>query len=236
MPIRCYDDYLDYLAADLRANNLPAWRLHHRLQHPIVAWLRLLRRTEYHLNCSCTRVGKFYARFLKRRARNRAIKLGFTIPPNVFGPGLALPHWGTIVVSERAVIGARCRIHPGTCIGEDQGACPTIGTHAFIGPGAKIFGAVVLGDYVLVGANAVVNCSFPHGNVTLVGVPAKPSLPNTAMQLRANRIRAGTDRPHRPTASHLVRWPTPPPVPAARSTTPPTAAATAHTSATPKAG
>jgi serine O-acetyltransferase len=36
----------------------------------------------------------------------------------------------------------------------------------------------VLGDNVAVGANAVVNKSFPEGNVTLVGIPARPSRPS----------------------------------------------------------
>ena len=40
------------------------------------------------------------------------------------------------------------------------------------GPGAKIFGAVVLGNNVAVGANAVVNKSFGD-NVTLAGAPAR---------------------------------------------------------------
>ena len=34
---------------------------------------------------------------------------------------------------------------------------PTIGDYVFLGPGAKIFGKIVVGDNVMVGANAVVN-------------------------------------------------------------------------------
>jgi serine O-acetyltransferase len=230
MPIRSRADYLDYLAADLAANELSSWHLHHRFRYPVVAWLRSLRRAEYHLNCSRTRLGKLYALVLKRIARNRAIQLGFTIPPNVFGPGLSIPHWGTIVVSEKAIVGARCRIHPGTCIGEDHGTFPAIGDNAYIGPGAKIYGAVVLGDYVLVGANAVVNRSFPAGRVTLVGVPARPSRPETASErnLRVNFLRAGIRDKPGPAASPLAHWPTRPLAPAAlslapRSTAPATA-------------
>jgi serine O-acetyltransferase len=222
MPIRSRADYHDYLAADLQANELSCWHLHDRLRYPVVAWLRSLRRVEYHLNCSRTRAGKFYAHLLKRAVRNRSIQLGFTIPPNVFGPGLSLPHWGTIVVSEKATVGSHCRIHPGTCIGEDRGTFPVIGDNAYIGPGAKIYGAVVLGDYVFVGANAVVNRSFPEGRVTLVGVPAGPSRPATAheLHLHSNRLRAGIDHKPRPTASPLAPRPTPPPAPAAQSTAP----------------
>ena len=38
------------------------------------------------------------------------------------------------------------------------------------GADAKLFGRIVLGDNVKVGANAVVNKSFPKGNCTLAGV------------------------------------------------------------------
>jgi serine O-acetyltransferase len=177
MPIQSRSDYFRYLQSDLEVNELSSWRPHYRFRYPVVAWLRLLRRTEFYINCSSTKIGRLYGLALKRRARNRAIQLGFTIPPNVFGPGLSLPHWGTIVVSEKASVGANCRIHPGTCIGEDRGTFPTIGDNAYIGPGAKIYGGVVLGSSVIVGANAVVNKSFIHGHVTLVGIPARPSRP-----------------------------------------------------------
>jgi serine O-acetyltransferase len=52
-----------------------------------------------------------------------------------------------------------------------------------LGPGAKLFGAVELGDGCIVGANAVVTKSFPTRTV-IGGVPA-----------RALRIRRPGDRP-----------------------------------------
>jgi serine O-acetyltransferase len=50
---------------------------------------------------------------------------------------------------------------------------PRIGDNCYLGPGAKLFGAIVIGDNTVIGANAVVNKSFPNGNVTLGGVPAR---------------------------------------------------------------
>jgi serine O-acetyltransferase len=46
------------------------------------------------------------------------------------------------------------------------------GDNVYIGPGAKIFGPIVIGNNVAIGANAVVNKSFQH-NCTIAGVPAK---------------------------------------------------------------
>ncbi|MFA0116638.1 serine O-acetyltransferase [Vibrio breoganii] len=102
------------------------------------------------------------------------MKLSFSIPPNVFGPGLAIVHRGTIVVSGKAKIGEGCRIHVCVNIGTNpnkEGA-PKIGDNCYIGPGAKIYGNVTIGDNVKIGANSVVNKSFFDGNCTLVGIPA----------------------------------------------------------------
>lgn len=81
------------------------------------------------------------------------------------------------MVSGNAKIGKNCRIHVCTNIGnahskEGIGA-PTLGDNVYIGPGAKLFGAIHIGDNVAIGANAVVNSSFPKGNCTIAGVPAR---------------------------------------------------------------
>ena len=94
----------------------------------------------------------------------------------MFGPGLAILHYGTIVVNSGARIGSNCRIHTGVNIGAQLGRgdeVPKIGHNCYIAPGAKIFGAIEIGDNTAVGANAVVNKSFPEGNVTIGGIPAK---------------------------------------------------------------
>jgi len=69
------------------------------------------------------------------------------------------------------VIGENCRIHPSTSIGDYNGA-PTIGNNVYIGPGAKLFGNISVGNNVAIGANAVVNADVPT-NVTVGGIPAK---------------------------------------------------------------
>lgn len=48
-----------------------------------------------------------------------------------------------------------------------------MGDNVYIGPGAKIFGNVVLGNNMMIGANAVVTKSFPEGYCKIAGVPAK---------------------------------------------------------------
>lgn len=99
-------------------------------------------------------------------------KLNYTIYVNNFGPGLFIGHYGTLVVNKHARIGKNCRTHVCVNIGGDRTGVPVIGDNVFIGPGAKIFGGVTIGNNVSIGANAVVNKSFPD-NVVIAGVPAK---------------------------------------------------------------
>ena len=100
--------------------------------------------------------------------------MSFSIPSSSFGEGLSIAHYGPIIVNGNAKVGKNCRIHVGVNIGEGpDGLSPQIGDNCYLGPGAKLFGGIILGDNVKVGANAVVNKSFPEGNCTLVGVPAR---------------------------------------------------------------
>ena len=132
-----------------------------------------LRKLELAINCSRNPLRILWRRFFFRRI---SVKLGFSISPNTFGPGLSIAHRGTIVVNGGARIGANCRIHVDVNIGTEAGkssAAPKIGDNCYIGPGAKLFGDIEIGPNTVIGANAVVNKSFPEGNQTLGGVPAR---------------------------------------------------------------
>jgi len=175
MPIQSRAEYRSYMCADLQAFGLKRWGLIDSLRLPTLHFQRHLRLTEYICNCWHGALWAPVRAFMKWRLREHGIRLGFSITPNIFGPGLCIVHWGTIVVNPDARVGANCRLHPGTCIGEGRGKVPRIGNNAYIGPGAKVFGGVILGDYTQVGANAVVSHSYPDGHVTLIGIPARPS-------------------------------------------------------------
>jgi serine O-acetyltransferase len=95
---------------------------------------------------------------------------------NVFGPGLCVEHYGSIVVNENAGIGANCRIHEGTTIGVNGlniYEVPQIGDNVYIASGAKIIGSIKITNGIAIGANAVVTKDFLEENITIAGVPAK---------------------------------------------------------------
>ncbi|HRF57819.1 MAG TPA: hypothetical protein PLV58_10540 [Campylobacterales bacterium] len=170
--ITSHQDYLDYLEAD-RVSLNRTQTLKALLFDEVWRFQRLLRRLEYLTNCKKNR---FLRAFIAHRYHKQALKLGFTIPINVFGPGLSIAHPGTIVVNSGAKVGANCRLHVCVNIGTEAGKgvdAPTIGDNCYIAPGVKMYGRIVIGDNMVIGANAVVNKSFEEGNATLGGIPAK---------------------------------------------------------------
>jgi serine O-acetyltransferase len=134
-----------------------------------------LRKLEYHHNCKNKGLNKLYYVYLKYKFRKISVKLGFSIPINVFGPGLSIVHYGTIVINSATSVGENCRIHAGVNIGASGGSpeAPQIGNNVYIGPGAKIYGNIKLGNNIAIGANAVVNKSFNRNNMMLAGNPAR---------------------------------------------------------------
>lgn len=169
--ITCWKDYRDYLVRDRRALNrslsIGGW-----VADDVWRYQRRLRTYEFLLNTG-HRVPAAFAYLRMTKLGNR---LGFSIGPNVFGPGLSIAHPGTLAVNEHARVGANCRISVNVTIGSDlyqSDAAPVIGDDCFLGPGACVLGAVTLGNNVKVGANAVVTRSFAEDNLTLAGVPAK---------------------------------------------------------------
>ena len=136
-----------------------------------------LRKLEYYSNISPVKRTLVYPAYAltKYRYHNMSIKLNFSIPINVFGEGLALPHYGTIVVAKAARIGKNCRIHEGVTIGATNGSssAATIGDNVFIASGAKIIGGITIADNVAIAANAVVIKSITEAGTTWGGVPAK---------------------------------------------------------------
>ncbi|MFC5338945.1 serine O-acetyltransferase [Leucobacter denitrificans] len=164
-------DLKRFLSEDLRAHGYSRWGFHLRLVRPQLHYQRLLRRTEYWQvqDGIVARVLYVYWRVLLARQSQR---LGLSIPPGVFGPGLSVAHYGSIVVNDKARFGANCRLHVNTSIGERHGIAPQGGDDVYVAPGAVLYGDIRIGSGAVIGANAVVRADVP-GNVTVAGVPAK---------------------------------------------------------------
>lgn len=174
------NDYLKYLEQDaiaLKIDNKGLFNNFKNLFFPDLIWKfqKLLRKVEYYQNCKNKGLSKIYYLYLKYKFRKLSLKMGFSIPPNVFGPGLAIAHYGTIVINSNAKVGANCRIHVCVNIGATGGQeeAPQLGDNVYIAPGAKIFGNITIPNNTAIGANAVVNKSFSKENTVIAGIPAK---------------------------------------------------------------
>ncbi len=109
--------------------------------------------------------------------RRKMIKYGIEIYHTTeIGEGFYIGHFGGIVVNPLVKIGKNCNISHEVTLGlgitEDDRGVPTIGDSVFMGPGAKIFGDIDIGNNVAIGANSIVTKSFGD-NITIAGVPAK---------------------------------------------------------------
>jgi len=178
--IQSKKDYLAYLEADRIALGKKKRTIKSKLIDliaPDYIWKfqRLLRKLEYYKNTKKSLLNKIYIIYLRIKFRKLSLKLGFSICDNVFGPGLAIIHYGTIVVNDHAKIGANCRIHACTNIGASNGTnfAPQIGDNVYIGPGVKMYGAISIPNNTVIGANSTVNKSFTEENTLIAGSPAK---------------------------------------------------------------
>lgn len=168
------ETYRAYLRQDQLALGRQNDRRPHLFGDEIWKFERLLRKVEYYTNCKHGIMPALVCKYYKFRYHRLSVRLGFTIPINVFAEGLAIPHYGTIVVHGNAKAGRNCRLQEGVTIGASNGShdAAIIGDNCYFGSGAKVIGAVTIADDVAVGAGAVVTKDITEKGTTWAGVPA----------------------------------------------------------------
>jgi serine O-acetyltransferase len=89
------------------------------------------------------------------------------------GKGFIIHNFSSIFIDAES-IGENFTVNQGVSVGADwlNKGKPKIGNNVFIGSGAKILGAVTIGDNVVIAANTFVSRSVPD-NVTVAGVPGR---------------------------------------------------------------
>jgi len=130
---------------------------------------------------------KLFARVISNIMRSLT---GIEIHPGaVICKSLFIDHGMGVVIGETAEIGCDVTLYHGVTLGgvslEKGKRHPTIEDNVVIGAGAKILGAITIGESSRIGANAVVVKSVPP-NAVVVGVPGqvvvrskpKPKLPD----------------------------------------------------------
>jgi serine O-acetyltransferase len=137
----------------------PGWHaiLLHRIAHGLWVWgLPVVPRWLSHV-----------ARFLT----------GIEIHPGAtIGKGFFVDHGMGVVIGETTQIGDGVTLYQGVTLGgtgkEGGKRHPTIGDNVVVSVGAKVLGAIEIGDHVKIGAGSVVLQSVPPHS-TVVGVPGR---------------------------------------------------------------
>jgi serine O-acetyltransferase len=134
---------------------------------------------------------KLLARWVSQLARGLT---GIEIHPGAtIGPGFFIDHGMGVVVGETAEVGANVTLYHGVTLGGtslNKGKRhPTLGNNVVVGAGAKVLGAITVGDNSRIGANAVVVKPVPPNSV-VVGVPGQ------AMQRGKSRVPDAPDLNH----------------------------------------
>ncbi len=126
-----------------------------------------------------------WARALKRRGvpvlpdlmrRSATLACGCWIPLEAeLGEGTLLGYGGLGVVVHKDVrAGPHCLLSQQVTLGGRSGrlGVPVLGHHVRVGAGAKVLGPVRVGNWAVIGANAVVTRDVPDGGV-VAGIPAR---------------------------------------------------------------
>ena len=154
---------------------LKDWILHNEKWY-IHQYLVALRHVEYYINTCKTHNLLFY--WWWYWYKYYGFKTHITVYPNTCREGLYIPHIGDMIwVKSSARIGKNSTLRPGVVIGkkgnEKAEEMPVvIGDNCNFGLGVKVFGKLVIGNNVTIGANSVVTRSIPN-NVVVAGAPAK---------------------------------------------------------------
>ncbi len=118
---------------------------------------------------------RLLGRFLAHLGR---MLTGIEIHPGAcIGRRIIIDHGMGVVIGETAEVGDDVYMYHQVTLGgtssERGKRHPTIGRNVIIGAGAKVLGAITIGDNARIGANAVVVQPVPAG-VTVAGIPARP--------------------------------------------------------------
>ncbi len=138
---------------------------------------------------------KLLGRWVSQLARGLT---GIEIHPGAtIGRGFFIDHGMGVVIGETAEIGEEVTLYHGVTLGGtslNKGKRhPTIGDRVVVGAGAKVLGAITIGNDSRIGANAVVVKSVPPNSV-VVGVPgqvvsrSKPHLASDAPDLNHTNL------------------------------------------------
>lgn len=175
-----YSDLFRYTGNARRTNKIYTTYLQELRSSPEFNYISTMRRTRYYYD----EIEKY--KHYKWRRRWATVKFKtfnfildrlsrkyhFQIPYDTnIGKGFYLAHFGRVIIHPKSVIGYNVNVSTGVVIGTQfrgkRKGAPTIGNFVWIGANAIIVGNVNIGNNVLIAPGAYVNFDVPDGSIVI---------------------------------------------------------------------
>lgn len=131
---------------------------------PAFRFIYYFRKVQYSNN----RISRLFWRILLRKCMWNT---GIQIPEGTkIDNGFRIVHFGNIVINPSSRIGKNCNIAQGVLIGNNEGkypGAPIIGNNVVIGANAIIIGGITIGNNVLIAPGAFINFNVPSNSVVI---------------------------------------------------------------------
>ncbi|MCQ2505203.1 MAG: serine acetyltransferase [Saccharofermentans sp.] len=204
-----YSDLFRYTGNARRTEKIYLTYLQELMTSPEFAYISTMRRTRFYYDMMGRYDGfnkfmytckfKVFNFILDRLSR----KYHFQIPYDAnIGKGFYLAHFGRVIIHPKAVIGYNVNVSTGVVIGTQfrgkRKGAPHIGNFVWIGANAVIVGNINIGNNVLIAPGAYVNFDVPDGSI-VIGNPglirrapgATLSYINNTIQFDEYNVRSG---------------------------------------------
>ncbi|MBQ1894687.1 MAG: serine acetyltransferase [Clostridiales bacterium] len=173
-----YSDLFRYTGNARRTKAIYTTYLQELRSSPEFSYISAFRRTRYYhdqisrydgwrrvLNTAKFKVANWYLDKLSR-------KYHIQIPYDTnIGKGFYLAHFGRVIIHPKSVIGYNCNVSTGVVIGTQfrgkRKGSPRIGNFVWIGANAVIVGNINIGNNVLIAPGAYVNFDVPDGSIVI---------------------------------------------------------------------
>jgi len=135
----------------------------------IMSFLESMRKAEYYKGKHGI-INKLYFYLSSIKYNKLGYKLSFSIGLNTLGYGVSIPHYGTIIIGKKNSIGKYAVLHTNTCI-TSMGTI--IGDGLNLSTGSIITKKIILGNYITICANSIINNDFETDRKLIGGNIAK---------------------------------------------------------------
>ena len=173
-----YSDLFRYTGNNRRFKRIYTAYLQERATSPEFSYISVFRTTQYYYR-QIPKYDGFLKYFTIAKFRVNSFRLdrlsrkyGFQIPYDTqIGKGFYLAHFGRVIIHPKAVLGHNVNVSTGVVIGTQfrgkRKGAPDIGNYVWIGANAVIVGKIRVGNNVLIAPGAYVNFDVPDGSIVI---------------------------------------------------------------------